>query len=312
MSKLLLNLSRFISRYFIVWVILFSFLGFLKPQGFLALKKSVGLLLGVVMLGMGLSLRWEDFGRIFKMPRLIILGVVCQFTIMPLAAFFISKLLCLSPFLTAGMVLLGSCPGGTASNVIAYLAGADVALSVSLTSFSTILAPLLTPFLMYVLVHKIVPVDFWAMVLNILKIVIVPVLLGAGMRSWLKGRLDSWEKVFPAVSVLSIAVIIAVVVAVNKTNLFKINLVVFAAVALHNLSGLAIGYGAAKLFRVDTTRARTIAIEVGMQNSGLAVVLALKHLSALAALPASIFSIFHNISGSFLASYWQKKIKKEV
>lgn len=305
--KTILKLANFINRYFIIWVILFSLWGGMHPNAFLFLKKYVGLLLGLVMLGMGLTLDSSDFKRIFVRPRLITIGLFCQFTVMPLAAFFIAKLLHFSSFLTAGMVLLGSCPGGTASNVISYLAGADVALSVSLTTFSTLLSPLLTPFLMYILVRKIVPVDFLAMFINILKIVIIPVFLGVILRSLFRKNIVSWEKIFPAVSVLSIAVIIAVVVASNRQDLLCLNPLILLGVALHNLSGLSVGYGLAKLFRLNKAGARTIAIEVGMQNSGLAVVLALRHLSSLAAVPASIFSIFHNISGSLLASYWQKR-----
>ena len=207
-----------------------------------------------------------------------------------------------------GFIILGSCPGGTASNVVAYLARADVALSVTMTACSTLLAIVLTPLLVGVLGGQFLPVDRWALFLSVVKIVLVPVPAGLVVRYWLRERVQGVLAVFPAISVLFIVLIIACIIALSGESLKDALGTVGVVVVLHNGFGLALGYGLATLFRLPTSVRRTVAIEVGMQNSGLGVALAAKHFTdVLVALPASIFSVVHNLTGSALASIWRAR-----
>jgi BASS family bile acid:Na+ symporter len=226
---------------------------------------------------------------------------------MPLIGFALSVAFSLPPELTIGFVLLGSCPGGTASNVICYLAKADVALSIVLTSVSTLISFVMTPLLTWIYIGQTVHVDIYGMVISILQIVIIPVTLGIGLNTFLGSRIDRIRPVFPAFSVLTIIFIIAIIMALNRDTVVSAGLLVVSVVMMHNLLGLVSGYVLSRLIGVTEIEARTIAFEVGMQNSGLSVALAIKHFSSIAALPGALFSIWHNISGSFLASYWAGK-----
>ena len=206
-----------------------------------------------------------------------------------------------------GFIILGSCPGGTASNVVVYLAGADVALSVTMTATSTLLAVWLTPALILLLGGQLLPVDFSALLRSVLQIVLLPVLLGFAVRHWLGGQVRRVIEVFPAISVLVIVLIVACIVALSRDRLADALGVVGALVVLHNGLGLGLGYLLAMLFGLPRSARRTIAIEVGMQNSGLGVALAQQHfVAALVALPASVFSVVHNLGGSLLASLWRR------
>ncbi len=292
---------------FPLWAVLFSGLAYLQPEFWSGFKPQIVPLLGVVMFGMGLTLRPRDFSAVFKRPKAIGIGTLLQFAVMPFAAWIISKILGLPPQLMAGMVLVGSCPGGTASNVVCYLARGDVALSITLTAVSTILAVLVTPLLTWFYVGQSVQVDIIPMLLSILKIVLIPVVLGVTLNHFLHFLVKWIEPLLPLISVMAIVVIIAIVVALNSAQLQTMGLTVAAAVVLHNLSGLAAGYGLSKLFGFTPKTCRTLAIEVGMQNSGLGVTLATQFFSAAAALPGALFSIWHNLSGSALAAYWSRK-----
>lgn len=230
-----------------------------------------------------------------------------QYTIMPLAAWIVCLVLKLPADLAAGVILLGCCPGGTASNVISYLAKADVALSIVLTSVSTLLAFLATPFLTWVFIGQTVDVDVTGMLVSVVNVVIVPVALGLAINYFFEKRISAVREVFPAISAAAIVIIIAVIIGTNSTNLEQSGPLVLLAVILHNGLGLAGGYWVSKALRLSETEARTIAIEVGMQNSGLSVALAIKHFTAAAALPGAIFSIWHNLSGAFLAGHWSKQ-----
>jgi len=298
---------RVFTALFPLWAVLGTVAAFAAPAVFTPAKPAILPLLGVVMFGMGVTLTPANFAEVLRRPGLVGLGAALQFGIMPAAAFGVAGVLGLPPALTAGLVLVGSCPGGTASNVITYLARGDVALSITLTAVSTLLAVLLTPVLAWVYVGRTVPVPVGSMLVTIAEVVLVPVALGVGANTLLGGRLGGLKRVFPAVSVAAIVVIIAIVVALNRATLAGLGPLLVTAVALHNLAGLGAGYGIARALGLDVCRARTLAIEVGMQNSGLGVALAAKYLPAAAALPGAVFSVWHNLSGSALAAHWARR-----
>jgi len=299
-----------ITKLFPIWAILFSLLAYFYSDLFGDFKSWIIPLLTVVMFGMGMTLTWENFKEIFKSPAVILLGFGLQFLIMPGAAYAISLLFSLSPVIMAGIVLVGCSPGGTASNVITYLGNGNVALSITLTLTSTIFAVGLTPLLSYLLLNQVVPVPAGDMFLSILQIVLIPVLLGTAINSFFSKKIERIRNIFPLISTLAIIFIIAIIVALNKTKFAEMNLIIIAAVILHNITGLTFGYFVPKLFGYDKKICRTIGIEVGMQNSGLSVALAVKFFSAAAALPGAIFSIWHNLSGSVLAGWWRYKDEK--
>lgn len=262
-------------------------------------------LLGVVMFGMGLTLRGRDFALVLSRPTDVLIGVAAQFFLMPALAWGLSKALSLPPELALGVILVGTCPGGTASNVIAYLAKGDVALSVTMTSCSTLLAPILTPLLTLLLAGKSVDVPAVAMFLSIAKIVLLPIGIGVLINEFLPRLAQRVHDLMPAFSTLAILVIVMGVVVASAQKILDNLGLILVAVVLHNLLGLAFGYGAARLLRLDARKCRTIAIEVGMQNSGLAVSLAQTHFEAypLATVPGALFSVWHNLSGALFAAF---------
>lgn len=277
------------------------------PEYVLILKPAIVPLLGVVMFGMGLTLRAEDFLAVLARPGVIALGVALQFALMPMLAWVVGKAMVLDiePFI--GLILLGACPGGTASNVICYLARANVALSITLTAVSTLLAVLLTPYLTFFFAGHLVPVPIGAMLFSILKIVVAPVAAGVVLNHLLGRYLGGVRAVFPGLSVGAIVVIIAIVVALNTHHDAFIVFFLIVAVILHNSLGLAAGYAVPLFLGYDQRTCRTLAIEVGMQNSGLAVALATQFFSPAAALPGAIFSIWHNLSGAGVAAFWARR-----
>lgn len=287
-----------------------SLMAWWLPAPFMALKPAIVPLLAVIMLSMGLSLQFEDFSRTLKRPWLIGLGMLLQFGIMPLAAYLIARQLGLAMELLVGMVLVGASAGGTASNVICYLAKGDVALSITLTTVSTLLAVIAMPGLTWLYLGQSIPVPFADMLVSIVKIVILPVLLGVILNRFLHRALKKIQFIFPVIAVSAIVVIIAIIVALNSQRLSQVGPALLLAVILHNLTGLLAGYGIAGLLGYDARIRRTLAIEVGMQNSGLSVALAIKYFSATTALPGALFSIWHNISGSLLASWWTRKHRR--
>jgi len=240
------------------------------------------------------------------MPKLIFSGLLLQYTVMPLTALLIARVLQLDPALTIGLILVGTCPGGTASNVITYLARGNVALSISLTSLSTILAVILTPAITFFIADAAIEVPASKMLITILTIVLFPVALGISLKHFYAYRIKTIEAYLPLIAICAIVFIIAIITALNVEQFSHLGTLLLLAVILHNVSGLLIGYSSAKLMGYKAKECRTLAIEVGMQNSGLAVALAIKHFSAAAALPGAVFSIWHNISGSALAFFWSK------
>jgi BASS family bile acid:Na+ symporter len=287
--------------------ILLSTVAFLLPEYFVPLSPYIVMLLGLVMFGMGITLTAADFLYVLKRPQIIFLGLLLQFLLMPLFAWLVSMVLDLPLLLSAGLILVGACPGGTASNVICYLAKGDVALSITLTSCSTMLAVIMTPFLTWLYIGQEIDVPAAQMFLDIFKVIIVPVVLGVLMNYFLGEKLAVFKQWFPVMSMLAIMLIIAIIVASNKSQLAQIVLPVILAVFLHNGLGLLGGYWIPKCLGYDKTICKTLAIETGMQNSGLGVALAGKYFSAMAALPGAIFSIWHNISGAILAGIWSRQ-----
>ncbi|PIQ85651.1 MAG: bile acid:sodium symporter [Candidatus Omnitrophica bacterium CG11_big_fil_rev_8_21_14_0_20_45_26] len=292
---------------FPVWAILFSIVAYCSPHLFFGFKSAIVPLLGIVMFGMGATLSLSDFKRMSSQTKVMALGVILQFLLMPFFGWLIARLFQLPQALATGLILVGSCPGGTASNVICYLAKGDVALSICLTALSTFLAVILTPLLTWLYIGQMVYVPVMQMLFSILKIVIIPVLIGLAVNRYYHQTVRRYESVFPLLSVAAIVLIIAIIVAYNRSQIESVGMPVVLTVILHNLLGLGAGYGIAKAVSRNEITARTIGIEVGMQNSGLGVALAVKYFSTLAALPGALFSIWHNLSGALLAWYWRKK-----
>ncbi|QAS54460.1 bile acid:sodium symporter family protein [Halobacillus litoralis] len=305
--KILETISNLAGKYFAFLVIGVALIAFFIPAPFIGLGAYITILLGVVMFGMGLTLKPVDFKLVLSKPIPVIIGVAAQFVLMPLVAFMLAYLMNLPAELAAGLVLLGSVPGGTASNVMVYLAKGNLALSVAMTSLSTMLAPILTPLILLALAGQWLPVDPVAMFLSIVQVIIVPITLGVLLRRIFPATVEKSATVVPLISVLAIIIIVSAVVAANVESITTSGLLIFSAVMIHNLLGLFLGYAAAVLMRLDESKRRAISIEVGMQNSGLGVALATAHFGPLAALPNVIAAVWHNISGPILATYWSKK-----
>ena len=302
-----MNLLSRITLLFPLCAILLSIVAYFYADVFSGFKFLIIPLLMMIMLSMGMTLHWNDFRQIFQNPRIIGLGVLLQYSIMPLTAFLLSVLFNLPPELMIGMVLVGSSSGGTASNVICYLAKGNVALSVTMTLVSTLLVVLLLPFFSWLFLAQMVEVPVIDMLLNLVKLVLLPVAAGVAVNTLLENRIQQLQPVFPLVAVASIVFIIAIIVGLNKSNLALVEMSLLAAVVLHNGTGLLLGYQLVRWLGFDAKTARTVAIEVGMQNSGLSVALAVKYFGVLSALPGALFSIWHNLTGSILASIWAQK-----
>ena len=292
-----------------VLVLLAAVFALLFPDTLSSVRPTViNYLLGVVMFGMGLTLNLQDFKVVFSRPKDVIAGCLAQFTIMPLLAWGLSTLFVLDDALTLGVVLVGCCPGGTASNVITYLAKGDLALSVGMTGVSTILAPFLTPLLTWLLAGKTVDVDIVSMFLSILWVVILPIIVGFIVKRLWPKFTEAAVAYLPAVSSLAIAFIVMIIISANAHKLLLGGLVIVVVVMLHNLCGLGLGYLIGRLMRLSTSKRKAISIEVGMQNSGLASSLATIHFAAypMASIPGAIFSVWHNISGAIIARLYSR------
>jgi bile acid:Na+ symporter, BASS family len=298
-----------ITALFPLWALLIGLLAWVLPAPFIAAKPSIVWLLGLIMFSMGLTLRTGNFLEILKRPSLILLGISLQYALMPALAWLISIVLGLPAALMIGMILVGTSPGGTASNVICYLARGDVALSITLTTVSTLLAIIATPLLTLLYAGHSVDIPAMQMLWDILRIVILPVLGGVLINTLFSSFLHRIKTVLPAVSVAAIVIIIGIVIALNHERIGDIGGRLLLAVALHNALGLLLGYTIPRLLGRDMKTARTLAIETGMQNSGLAVALAIKYFTPLSALPGALFSLWHNLTGSLLASYWGRRTR---
>lgn len=299
------KLSGWVGKYMAFIVVVVAAAALFMPETLIWIKtKWITTLLMIVMFGMGLTLSPEDFAIVFKRPKDVILGCIAQFAIMPFLAFALGKVFVLDDALLVGVILVGTCPGGTASNVMTYLAKGDVALSVGMTSVSTLLAPVLTPALTYLLLRETISVDTMAMFLSIVKVVILPIAAGFIINKFFNETTQKAVKALPLVSVTAIVMIVASVVAANSAKIMSTGFIVFTVVILHNILGYALGYGVAMLVKAPLAKKKAIAIEVGMQNSGLAASLAATSFPnlALATVPGAIFSVWHNISGAILAN----------
>lgn len=286
-----------------VLIIIFSVIAFFYPGGFSWATNYTTVFLGIAMFGMGLTIKAEDFKIVFTRPKDLFIGCVLQYTVMPLAAFALAKLFHLPTDLALGVILVGCCPGGTASNVITYVAGGDVPLSVGMTIVSTILAPLCTPVLVYFLAGSWVEVSLLTMMMSVVKVVLLPVLAGIVLYRIFPKQVDKIRDLLPLVSVIAIVMIISGIVGSNAEKIVTCGALVMIVVAIHNGIGLLLGTAAAKCLKLEEKKVTAIGIEVGMQNSGLAISLATANFAAnpLATLPGAIFSVWHNISGTFYA-----------
>ncbi|EMP7266483.1 bile acid:sodium symporter family protein [Acinetobacter baumannii] len=309
----LLRFTQFVQKTFALWVIIFAALALWQPEFFVWLKAYIPWILGIIMLGMGMTMTVDDFKGVLQSPKAVLIGVVAQFVVMPGLAFILCKLFSLPPEIAVGVILVGCCPGGTASNVITYMAKGNVALSVACTSVSTLLAPVLTPTIFYLLASQWLKIDAASMFISILQVVLLPIVIGLILRTWLKRQVESYIQVMPLVSVIAIVAIVAAIIGGSKAAILQSGLLILAVVILHNGLGYLLGFAAAHFFKLPYADSKAIAIEVGMQNSGLGVALAAVHFAAspITAVPSAIFSLWHNISGPALATYWASKHKQE-
>jgi len=264
------------------------------------------------MFGIGAALELEDFKRIARKPAIVLIGMCVQYAIVPLGAYAITKIFQLEPAITAGVILTASAPGAMSSGVMNYIAKADVAYSVSLTTVSTLIAPVMTPGLTYILAKSALPVPFWPMLIDVLLIVIGPLLIGFGVRCYFKGKIEKVLPVFPAVSATFIIFICSLVIALNKNYLANMTGLILAVGLVLNIFGMVAGYAVAWIFRMDMRQRRTLSIEGGMQNAGLGTVLALEHFGERAAMPAAIFVFICIMTASMAAAVWQRRPAEAV
>lgn len=296
-----------------VLVLASALVALVVPNLFSSIKPIViNPLLGIIMFGMGMVLKVEDLKIVFSRPKDVIIGCVAQFTIMPLLAVMLSWVFNLDEALTVGVVLVGCCPGGTASNVITYLAKGDLVLSVGMTATSTVLAPLVTPLLVWLLVGKSIDVDVAGMLQSILWVVILPIVAGVIVKRLWPKFTERTIDILPAVSSLAIAFIVLIIISANAQKLLMGGMVIILVVVCHNLCGLALGWLIGSILHLSAPKRKAISIEVGMQNSGLASSLATLHFATfpMATLPGAVFSVWHNISGAIVARLYARETKK--
>ena len=304
------KLSGLIGKYMAWIVLVIAALALFMPGTCLWIQtRWINYLLMIVMFGMGLTMKLSDVVVVFRRPGDVIIGCLAQFIVMPLLAFLLGKIFGLSNELLVGAVLVGTCPGGTSSNVITYLSKGDTALSVGMTSVNTLLAPLLTPALTFLYLRTTVSVDVRAMFVSIVQVVIIPIGLGLLINKLFGKYTQRIKDALPVISVTAICLIVAAVVSHNSEKILSTGLVIFAVVILHNLLGYLCGYLIGILFKMDLPRKKAVAIEIGMQNSGLATTLAGSAFPdlAMATVPGAIFSVWHNISGAVLAGIFNRR-----
>lgn len=294
--------SVFMGKTFAIWVIIFAFLAYYFPAGFTFLAPYISVMLGVVMFGMGLTLKARDFSEVFTRPLDVLIGILAQFVIMPVLAWVLCLILNLPAEIAVGVILVGCCPGGTSSNVMTYLAKGDVPLSVTITACTTCLAPLVTPALVFLFASQWVEVDPMAMFMSIVKIVIVPIVGGVIINTLFGKYIGKVTLCLPLISVVAIVGIVCAVVSISRDRIAETGALIFVVVVLHNCIGYLLGYLLSKMLKMPVHKQKTLAIEVGMQNSGLATALATAHFTPDAAVPGAVFSVWHNISGPIAAS----------
>ena len=311
--KLLTKISESFGKYMAIIVLAVAALALFVPSSSLWIDTAwINYLLMIIMFGMGLTMKPRDFAPVFTRPKDILIGCAAQFIIMPSLAFGLSRLFGLDPALTAGVVLVGTCPGGTASNVITYLSKGDVALSVGMTGVNTLLAPLLTPAITYLLLQTTVEVDVWSMFWSIITVILIPIALGFLLNMLFGKYVSKAVTALPLVSTIAICLIVASVVSHNAERIFSAGAIVLSVVILHNLLGYLCGFGLGKLFKMGPSKTKALSIEIGMQNSGLATSLAGTAFPqlAMATVPGAVFSVWHNISGAILAGFYRRWTEK--
>lgn len=307
------KICNFISKWMGAIVLLSAILSFFIPQTTAFMDaKWISPLLGVVMFGMGLTLEPESFKILFQHPREVLIGCLAQFTLMPGIAWVLTRLFNLTPDLAIGVILVGCCPGGTASNVITYLAKGDVVLSVGMTGCSTLLAPFLTPLIVLLLAGKSIEVETLGMLLSILQVVIAPIIAGLLIKHFFPDFTKKITAYLPAFSSLTIALIVAIIIGKNSAKLANSGIEIIVIVMLHNILGLLTGYTIGRVLGLSHKKCTAISIEVGMQNSGLASSLANIHFAAypMATIPGAIFSVWHNLSGAMAAKVFARNEKE--
>lgn len=307
-----MKVIKLITDYLALIVLVVALVALIVPQTFTWIPtSSISWLLGIVMFGMSLTLKPADFKVVIVKPLPVIIGFVAQYTIMPAVAWLLCKVFALPTAIAIGVVLVGCCPGGTASNIITYLSKGDTALSICITSLSTICAPLLTPLLTWLLVGATVNVSVMAMMLSVAEVVLLPIVLGLVVKMYFGKWVDSCLAYMPAVSTLSVAIILGVVLSANASRVLASGWLILLVVMLHNALGFAFGFFAAKAAKLNQKQVNAVTIEVGMQNSSLASALATTNFAAypLAAVPGAIFSVWHNFSGALIASILKRRVK---
>jgi bile acid:Na+ symporter, BASS family len=306
------KIGKFAGDTFALWVLVAAGLAIWLPDYFTWIGSYITILLGIVMFGMGMTLKVADFKLILQHPKGVIIGIVSQFVIMPLLAFALAKIFNLPPEIAVGVILVGCCPGGTSSNVMTFLAKGNTALSVTITSCTTLLAPFMTPALIYFLASEWLPVSFMSMFISVVQVVLIPIILGIVAQFLFKPIVAKSVDILPTVSVVAIVLIVAAVVSGSRDRILETGLIIFAIVILHNGLGYLFGFLVAKLFKLQFDDQKAVSIEVGMQNSGLGAQLAITHFDPVSAVPSAIFSFWHNISGPILATYWGAKANRKA
>lgn len=296
-----MKILKFITDYMAVGVLLAGILGVFYPEIFTTFKAITPYLLGFVMFGMGLGLSFHDFFNVVTNPKTVIFGILMQFVMMPLIAVILTQAIHIQPEFAVGMLLVGCCPGGTASNVLTYLAKGNVALSVSITICTTLLSPIVTPAIFYLIAHNSIEFKFWAIVLDILKMVVAPVFIGVLINALLNTVAKKIFVFMPFISSVTIMAIVAIVCALSAEKIGSSSILLFVIVCMHNILGIVVTYIISRLCKFNKPDSRTLAIEVGTQNSGLGIILSLQHLTAFAAVVGAIFSVVQNIIGSIFA-----------
>lgn len=307
----LFKFSKFMTNMMAVWVILLTVIALIYPNLFIWIAPYITILLGVIMFTMGLTLSIDDFKEIFKQPIKVIVLALAQYLVMPIIAVSLVFLFNLPPEIAIGVILVGSSPGGTSSNVMTFLAKGNVALSVAATTVTTLLAPIVTPSLTLLLASTWLDISFSAMMVSILQVVLIPVLLGLGVGSLFRKQVDRVVDVLPMISMTGILGVMTAVTASNVDNILTSGLIILLVVILHNLLGYATGFLLGKIFKFNLADTKTISIEVGMQNSGLATALAVQHFEPVTALPGALFSVWHSLSGAVLANVFGKLKEKD-
>lgn len=305
--------GKWVGRWFTLLVVIWAAFNYVVPTTSAWVVPNTSYLLGIILFGMGLTLKGADFARIVKRPVPVILGTVAHYVIMPLVAFLLCQIFQLKGATAAGVILVGSCPSGTSSSVMAYLAGGDVALDVSIETLSTLLAPIALPGLLLLYAGQYVAIPTQSLFLSTIKIVLVPIILGVLIHTLFGKKIDQLTRALPLISQTAILLIIGAVISANHAELFSAaTALVIPVVMLHNLSGYGLGYLFSRLIRLKDPQRKAITFEVGMQDSSLGATLAMKYFSPAAAIPSTIFSIWHNISGSILSSYWRGRTEKKA